>query len=126
MAQTSHLIRSACLTGFTDVAQAVGLDPFAMMRKAGLPRRCLEDNETLIGMEAVCRLLADCARVSEMEDFGLRLASRRHIWDLGPASLVIKQESTALAAIKTLLSYNRVLNEALLSLIHISEPTRPY
>ncbi len=114
MAQTSHLIRSACLTGFTDVAQAVGLDPFAMMRKAGLPRRCLEDNETLIGMEAVCRLLADCARVSEMEDFGLRLASRRHIWDLGPASLVIKQESTALAAIKTLLSYNRVLNEALL------------
>jgi len=114
MTQTSHLIRSACLTGFTDLAQSAGLDPFAMMQKAGLPRRCLDDNETLVGMEAVCRLLGDCAQAAEMEAFGLRLASRRRIWELGPVSLVIKQESTALSAVKTLLSYNRVLSEALL------------
>lgn len=115
MTLTSHLIRSACLTGFTDLAQSAGLDPFAMMRKAGLPRRCLDDNETLIGMEAVCRLLDQCAQASEMEAFGLKLASRRHIWELGPVSLVIKQESTALRALKTLLDYNRVLNDALLA-----------
>jgi AraC-like DNA-binding protein len=115
MAQTSHLIRSASLTGFTDLAQSAGLDPFAMLRKAGLPRRCLDDNETLISMEAVCRLLNRCAQAGEMEAFGLRLASRRNIWELGPVSLVIKQESTALAAIKTLLGYNRVLSDALLA-----------
>lgn len=112
-----HLIRSASLTGFAELAQSAGLDPFAMMRKAGLPRRCLEDNEILIGMEAVCRLLDHCAQASGMEAFGLRLASRRHIWELGPVSLVIKQESTALGALKTLLSYNRVLNDALLARI---------
>ncbi len=110
-----HLIRSASLTGFTDLAQSAGLDPFAMMRKAGLPRRCLDDNETLIAMEAVCRLLEHCAQTSGMEAFGLRLASRRHISELGPVSLVIKQESTALRALKTLLGYNRVLNDALLA-----------
>lgn len=115
MTLTSHLIRSASLTGFTDLAQSAGLDPYAMMRKAGLPRRCLDDNETLIGMEAVCRLLSDCAQAADMEAFGLRLASRRHIWELGPVSLVMKQESTVLAAIKTLLSYNRLLNDALLA-----------
>lgn len=114
MTQTPHLIRSACLTGFTDLAQSAGIDPFAMMRKAGLPRRCLDDNETLVAMEAVCRLLSDCAQAGGMEAFGLMLASRRQIWELGPVSLVIKQERTALAAIKTLLSYNRVLNDALL------------
>ncbi|CAM4311536.1 AraC family transcriptional regulator ligand-binding domain-containing protein [Comamonas aquatilis] len=113
MTLTSHLIRSASLTGFTDLAQSAGIDPFSMMHKAGLPRRCLDDNETLIGMEAVCRLLDQCAQASEMEAFGLRLASRRHIWELGPVSLVIKQESTVLTALKTLLSYNRVLNDAL-------------
>ena len=117
MTQTSHLIRSACLTGFTDLAQSAGLDPFAMMQKAGLPRRCLDDNETLVGMEAVCRLLGDCAQAAEMEAFGLRLASRRRIWELGPVSLVIKQESTALSAVKTLLSYNRVI-QALLAADH--------
>ncbi|MGT2508799.1 AraC family transcriptional regulator [Cupriavidus basilensis] len=113
--QMPHLIRSASLTGFADLAQSAGLDPLAMMRKAGLPRRCLDDSETLIGMEAVCRLLNHCAQASDMEAFGLRLASRRHIWELGPVSLVIKQESTALRAIKTLLGYNRVLSDALLA-----------
>lgn len=117
MAQTSHLIRSASLIGFADLAQSAGLNPFAMLRKAGLPRRCLDDNEILIGMEAVCRLLNQCAQAGEIEAFGLRLASRRRIWELGPVSLVIKQESTALAAIKTLLGYNRVLSDALLAQI---------
>lgn len=113
--QTPHLIRSASLTGFADLAQSAGLDPLAMMRKAGLPRRCLDDTETLIGMEAVCRLLDHCAKAADMESFGLRMASRRRIWELGPVSLVIKQERTALGAIKTLLGYNRVLSDALLA-----------
>lgn len=115
MTPTSHLIRSASLTGFTDLAQSAGLDPFAMLHKAGLSRHCLDDNETMVGMEAVCRLLDQCAQASEMEAFGLRLASRRHIWELGPVSLVLKQESTALRAVQTLLSYNRVLSDALLA-----------
>lgn len=115
MAQVAHLIRSASLTGFTDLAQSAGLDPFAMMRKAGLPRRCLDDNEMLIAMEAVCRLLDHSAKASGLEAFGLRLASRRHISELGPVSLVMKQERTALAAVRTLLGYNRVLNDALLA-----------
>lgn len=117
MAVLPHLIRSASLTGFAELALSAGLDPYAMMRKAGLSRRCLEDIETLIAMEAVCRLLDQCARASGIESFGLRLASRRHIWELGPVSLVIKQESTALGALRTLLSYNRVLNDALLARI---------
>lgn len=121
MTQTPHLIRSACLTGFTDLAQSAGLDPFAMLRQAGLPRRCLDDIETLVGMEAICHLLNDCALAAGMEAFGLKLASARHIWELGPVSLVIKQESTALAAVKTLLSYNRVLSDALLGQVDAND-----
>ncbi|MCJ0762375.1 AraC family transcriptional regulator [Variovorax terrae] len=114
MAPISHLTRSASLTGYAALAQSAGLDPFAMMRKAGLPRRCLEDNEMLISLEAVCRLLDQCAEASRMEAFGLRLASRRHISELGAVSLVMKQEPSALRAVQTLLGYNRVLNDALL------------
>lgn len=117
MTAISHLTRSASLTGYAQLAQSAGLDPFAMMRRAGLPRRCLEDNEMLISMEAVCRLLDQCAEASRMEAFGLRLASRRHISELGAVSLVMKQEPTALRAVQTLLSYKRVLNDALLARI---------
>lgn len=121
MTQTLHLIRSACLTGFTDLAQSAGLDPFSMLRKAGLSRRCLDDTETLVGMEAICRLLTDCALAANMEAFGLKLASGRRIWELGPVSLVIKQERTALEAVKTLLSYNRVLSDALLGQVDVAD-----
>lgn len=119
--QMPHLIRSACLIGFTELSQSAGLDPFAMMRKAGLPRRSLDDNEILIAMEAVCHLLDNCAKASGLESFGLRLASRRRIWELGPVSLVIKHEKTALGAIRTLLSYNRVLSDALAARVEEAE-----
>ncbi|MDF3884529.1 AraC family transcriptional regulator ligand-binding domain-containing protein [Cupriavidus basilensis] len=84
--QMPYLIRSASLTGFADLAQSAGLDPLAMMRKAGVSRRCLDDGETPIGMEAVCRLLNHCAQASDMEAFGLRLtaSAEKPLDEFGP------------------------------------------
>ncbi|WP_442287852.1 AraC family transcriptional regulator [Variovorax sp. M-6] len=113
MATSSHLIRSAGLAGYAEVARFAGLDPHAMLRNAGLPRRCLDQPDALISMEAACKLLDQSAAATGMEDFGLRMAATRRISNLGPVLLVMRQERTALGALRTLLNYNRLLNDAL-------------
>lgn len=110
-----HLIRSASLSGYVEVASSFGLDPRAMMRNVGLPWRCLDDPETLISVSAVCRLLERSAVAAKAEDFGLRMAYSRRLSNLGPVSLVLRQQPTGLQALQTLFRYLRLLNGSLLA-----------
>lgn len=109
------VVRSASLAGYMDLAHAVGLDAGAMLRRAGLSPRALDDPETPLSTAAVRALLEDSAQASGVEDFGLRLASRRQLANLGPISLVLKEEPTARAALDTLCRYLRLLNASLLT-----------
>ncbi|MES2889998.1 MAG: AraC family transcriptional regulator [Pseudomonadota bacterium] len=111
------VVRSASLAGYVDLAQSVGLDAKAMLRHAGLSQRSLEDPETPLSTVAVRALLEDSAQASGVEDFALRLASRRQLSNLGPISLVLKEEPTARAALDTLCRYLRLLNASLLTRI---------
>lgn len=111
------VVRSASLVGFLDLAQSVGLDAYAMLRRAGLSPRSLEDPETPLSTVAVRALLEDSAQASGVEDFALRLASRRQLSNLGPISLVLTEEPTARAALDTLCRYLRLLNASLLTCI---------
>jgi AraC-like DNA-binding protein len=113
------LVRSASLNGYLELAQSVGLDAHAMLRRASVPRRSLDDPESLVGTDAVRRLLEASAQASGVEDFGLRLASRRQLSNLGPVSLVLREEPTARQALDTLCRYLRLLNAALLT--HVEE-----
>lgn len=121
MSAAPHLIRAASLTGYVELARAAGLDPYAMMRKVALPRRILDDPEALISLGSVRRLLELSADAADMEDFGLRLASRRRLSNLGPVSLILRQEPTGLRAVQTLINYNRLLNDALLAQVDHDE-----
>jgi AraC-like DNA-binding protein len=109
------VVRSASLNGYADLAQSLGLDAQAMMRRAGLHARLLADPETPISTQAVRQLLEASAEASGAEDFGLQLASRRSLSNLGPISLVLKQEASARAALDTLCRYLRLLNASLLT-----------
>ncbi|MGM9427615.1 AraC family transcriptional regulator [Hydrogenophaga sp. MI9] len=109
------VVRSASLAGYLDLAQSVGLDARAMLRRAGLSPRSLEDPETPLSATAVRALLEDSAQASGVEDFGLRMAGRRQLANLGPISLVLKEEPTARAALDTLCRYLRLLNASLLT-----------
>lgn len=109
------VVRSASLAGYVDLAQSVGLDARTMLRRAGLSMRSLEDPETPLSTTAVRGLLEDSAQASGVEDFGLRMASRRQLSNLGPISLVLKEEPTARAALDTLCRYLRLLNASLLT-----------
>jgi AraC-like DNA-binding protein len=88
-----------------------------MMREAGLDPRCLDDPETPISVAAARQLLESSATAAGADDFGLRLARDRHISNLGPISIVLREEPTARQALDTLSRYLRLLNASLLTLI---------
>jgi len=110
-------VRSASLSGYVDLAQSLGLDAQRMLRRVGIGVRALDDPETPIPAEAVRALLEDSAHAAGVEDFALRLASRRTLSNLGPISLILKEEPTPRQALDTLCRYLRLLNASLITRI---------
>lgn len=115
------VVRSASLNGYTELAQSLGLDAFAMLRRAGLSARSLKDPETPLRAEAVSALLEASAKASGAEDFGLRLAAGRQLSHLGPIALVLREEPTARQALDTLCRYLRLLNASLVTRLESSD-----
>lgn len=110
-------VRSASLSGYVDLARSLGLDAPRMLRRVGIAPRALDDPETPIPAEAVRALLEDSAQATGVEDFALRLAAGRTLSNLGPISLILKEEPTPRQALDTLCRYLRLLNASLITRI---------
>src|SRR6478672_6199467 len=109
------LTRSASLTDYEHVARSVGLDPFRMLRMAKLPARVLDDPNMMISADSVGWLLEESARRSGQEAFGLLLAERRSLANLGMLALLIREEPTLRAALDSCSRYMRLHNAGVLS-----------
>ena len=109
-----YLIRSACLTGYFDLARSIGIDPFGLLRQVGLERSCLFDPDQKIPIDPAIRLLEMSASVSGIEDFGLRLAEKRSLSNLGPIALAARDGATLRQALEAAIHYQQLHNEALL------------
>ncbi len=115
MAATNQLIRSASLNGYVTLVRELGQDPHSLLRGVGLSVRLLDNPETPIPSHAVRELLERTARMTGAEDFALRLAARRTFSNLGPISLVLKEEPTPRQALDTLCRYLKLLSAALIT-----------
>jgi AraC-like DNA-binding protein len=104
------LTRSASLTDYAEVARSVGLDPFHMLRMANLPAGVLDDPNRMINASSVGWLLEESARLSGQDAFGLLLAERRSLANLGMLALMIREEPTLRAAIQSSIRYLRLHN----------------
>lgn len=107
------LIRGAVLNGYVEVARSVGLDPFRMIAACGLPPACLTDPEVKVPAIAVVQLLENSARQSGKPDFGLRLADRRTLSNLGALALLVREQPTIRKALEALVGYMFLHSEAL-------------
>lgn len=117
MPRAPATIRSASLSGYVELATQCGLDATAMLRAQGLSLRMLAQPEVPIRVAAARRLLEASAQAAGVDDFGLRLAVRRRLSNLGPISIVLRAEPTARAALGTLSRYLRLLNASLITRI---------
>lgn len=66
---------------------------------------------------AVRELLESSAQAANVENFGLQLAHGRRLANLGPLSIVLREEPTARQALDTMSRYLRLLNASLLTRI---------
>lgn len=115
MSATDQLIRSASLNGYVELVRELGQDPLSLLRSVGLSTRPLANPESPIPSQAVRELLERTARATGAEDFALQLAARRTFSNLGPISLVLKEEPTPRQALDTLCRYLKLLSAALVT-----------
>ena len=103
----------AALTGYIDVSRALGVDPAELLKRVGLDIGYFTTQDRWIPSGAVARLLEISAAASGCEDFGVRMAERRRFANLGPISLVLREEPDVRSALALLIRYQYTFNEAL-------------
>ena len=109
----ADLIRAACLRYYPELARSVGIDPEKMLKSMGFPARGLTDPDIRIPSGGVRRLLEASAAAANIDDFGLRLAERGGLSNLGPVALVAREQPTVGAAMEALGRYIHIHNESL-------------
>ena len=118
--QHSPLVRAASLKNYPEIARASGLDPLRMMADAGLSPSALDEPDLMIPADRVGRLLEASATRSGVESFGLRMAETRHLSNLGPVGMVIRDQPTLRDSLTVLVRYHAALNGALAVMIEES------
>jgi AraC-like DNA-binding protein len=107
------LVRVAALSGYIDVSRELGADPRELLKRVGLDIGYLTTQDRWIPGTAVARLLELSAAASGCENFGVRMAERRRFANLGPISLVLREEPDVRSALTTLIRYQHTFNEVL-------------
>lgn len=106
-------VRAAALTGFGALARSYGLDPVVLLRAAGLPADAEHDPDRRLTTAAINRLFENTAERTGADDFGLRLAELRGFSNLGPVTLLARDEPDIRSALSIFTSYLPLHNEAL-------------
>lgn len=109
----THMCRSAGLTGFADLARTLGLDPLRLAAEAKVPVSALNDPDLKIPSDAVGRMLEAAARRSGTQDFGLRLAEKRKLSNMGAVALIAREQPTLRRALEVMAHYQWMQNDAL-------------
>ncbi len=109
----SRLVRSATLYGVVELLADLGHDASPLLRRYGLRMSDLLQPDHPIPVDAACQFLETAATHTGHTDFGLRLASRRRLANLGSVSVVLREEPTGLQALHSLCRYLQLVNPCL-------------
>src|SRR5262249_46044487 len=107
------LIRAASLNGYPELARSLGLDSARLLRAVGLDAITVADPDSRYPVKALVQLMELSASTSNVEDFGLRLSEFREFTNLGPVSLVAREEPHVRGALGIFVGYLHLHNEAL-------------
>jgi AraC-like DNA-binding protein len=108
-----ELVRAAALKGYFEVADELKLDPLPLLRRSGLTRSMVEHIEQMLPARSVIRLLEESAEAASCATFGLQMAERRELADLGMVSLLIAHQQTLGDALAVLAEYRNRINSNL-------------
>lgn len=112
-------VRAASLTNFSELFSALGGDPEAALRHAGLRPSMILEQDQLIDALVAGRLLEEAATATGCENFGLRMAQSRQVSNFGVISLLLLHQPTLRKVLSTLIEHVHLLNESLV--IHMDD-----
>jgi AraC-like DNA-binding protein len=95
------------LLAFAEAARSLGLDPFHMLRRAGLPVAALDRSDYRIPADRLQALLADCAKSAASEEFGLLVGGAFRLSMKGPLGLLMREQVNVRMALDVLQRYLR-------------------
>ncbi|MFI7409712.1 AraC family transcriptional regulator [Streptomyces sp. NPDC049627] len=107
------LVRTAALSGYVELCRTLGIDPQALMKRVGLDTAALAVQDRWISGAAAVQLLELSATASGHDDFGLLMAEFRRFANLGPVSLVVREEPDVRSALGLLIRHQHMYNEVL-------------
>jgi AraC-like DNA-binding protein len=109
----AKLIRAASLSGYVELARSMGLNSTRLLKAVDLDSAVIADPDNRVPARALVQLLELSASASGIEDFGLRLSELREFTNLGPLSLVARDEPVVRGALAVFIAYLHLHNEAL-------------
>ncbi|MFC5219951.1 AraC family transcriptional regulator [Streptomyces coerulescens] len=107
------LVRTAALSGYVELCRTLGIDPQALMKRVGLDTAALTVQDRWISGAAAVQLLELSATASGHDDFGVLMAEFRRFSNLGPVSLVVREEPDVRSALGLLIRHQHMYNEVL-------------
>ncbi len=114
MSQSSRLtVRAAAITGLTALCRSYGVDAAQVLRGAGLSPGIESEPDRRIPAVAADHAFERAAAACGRDDFGLRLSELRGFANLGPISLIARDEPTVGAAFAAIEAYLPLHNDAL-------------
>lgn len=114
MSQASRLtVRAAALTGLGALCRSYNVDAAGLLRSAGLPADSEAKPDRRLPVLAVNEVFELAALACGRDDFGLRLAELRGFANLGPISVLARDEPTIGAALAAIEAYLPLHNDAL-------------
>jgi AraC-like DNA-binding protein len=107
------LIRAASLSGYAELARSMGLNSARLLKAVDLDDAEIADPDSRIPVRSLVQLLELSASTSNVEDFGLRLSEFREFTNLGPVSLVARDEPLVRGALGVFITHLHLHIEAL-------------
>jgi AraC-like DNA-binding protein len=107
------LVRTAALSGYVELCRSLGVDPQELMRRVGLDTAALAVQDRWISGAAAVEVLELSAAASGHDDFGVLMAEFRRFSNLGPVSLVVREEPDVRSALEVLIRHQHMYNEVL-------------
>ncbi|MFD7782322.1 AraC family transcriptional regulator ligand-binding domain-containing protein [Streptomyces nojiriensis] len=107
------LVRTAALSGYVELCRSLGIDPQPLMKRVGLDTAALAVQDRWISGAAAVQVLELSAAAAGHEDFGLLMAEFRRFSNLGPISLVVREEPDVRSALGLLIRHQHMYNEVL-------------
>jgi AraC-like DNA-binding protein len=117
---SNYVIRAIALKGYTEIVNELGGDIDSLYRAAGIDnaREILEDSDRYIPHATYLKLINTAAAELNCNDFGLRLAQKKGVSQLGILSLILKTSPTMFDALETFNRYLHYQSKAASSNLH--------